>query len=190
MARREASSQLEGRVEVDDAYLGGEHPGGKRGRRSENKVPFIAAVQTDPAGHPLCVIYSQVKTFSLAEVNAWATQHLTPSCTVVSDGLACFAGVTVAGARHTPEVVGTKRKSTAMQCFIWINTLLGNLKTATSGTYHSFNFSKYGSRYLAEAQYRFNRRVDLSTIFVRLLRAAVTTNKRTEARLRLAEDQR
>jgi transposase-like protein len=190
MAQREASRQLEGRVEVDDAYLGGEHPGGKRGRGSENKVPFIAAVQTDPEGHPLRVVYSPVKTFNLAEVKAWAAQHLTPSCTVVSDGLACFAGVTAIGARHMPEVVGTKRKSTDMPCFKWINTLLGNLKTATSGTYHAFDFSKYGFRYLAEAQYRFNRRVDLSTIFVRLLRAAVTTSKRTEARLRLAEDRR
>ena len=31
MARREDRYTLEGRIEVDDAYLGGEHPGGKRG---------------------------------------------------------------------------------------------------------------------------------------------------------------
>jgi hypothetical protein len=32
---------------------------------------------------------------------------------------------------------------------------LGNLKTAYSGTYHAFDFSKYADRYLAEVQYRF-----------------------------------
>jgi hypothetical protein len=43
---------------------------------------------------------------------------------------------------------------------------------------------------LAEAQYRFNRRFDLSVILPRLLRAAVATGKRTEPWLRLAEAQR
>ena len=46
MVQREAPRTLEGRVEIDDAYLGGERTGGKRGRGSENKVPFVAAVET------------------------------------------------------------------------------------------------------------------------------------------------
>ena len=45
MLLREASRQLTGRVEIDDAYLGGEVHGGKAGRGSPNKVPFAAAVQ-------------------------------------------------------------------------------------------------------------------------------------------------
>ena len=50
MYLREDTRRLNGRVVVDDAYLGGRLPGGKRGRGSENKVSFIAAVQTDSAG--------------------------------------------------------------------------------------------------------------------------------------------
>ena len=50
MRQREDSRVLDGRVEIDDAYLGGERTGGKRGRGSKNKVPFIAAVQTTPEG--------------------------------------------------------------------------------------------------------------------------------------------
>jgi len=34
MAEREADRKLDGRIEVDDADLGGAHPGGKRGRGS------------------------------------------------------------------------------------------------------------------------------------------------------------
>ena len=188
MVEREQTRKLDGRVEVDDAYLGGELPGGKAGRGSENKVPFIAAVQTSESGHPLMAVFSRVKTFSRAEIKDWAGLHLAASATVVSDGLACFASVTTGGAAHEPVVVGTKRKSTSMPCFKWVNTVLGNLKTATSGTYHAFDFYKYGFRYLAEAQYRFNRRFDLTTILPRLLRAATTTGKRTEQWLRLAED--
>jgi hypothetical protein len=48
MRQREDSRQLDGRVEIDDAYLGGERSGGKRGRGSQNKVPFVAAVQNQP----------------------------------------------------------------------------------------------------------------------------------------------
>ena len=71
-----------------------------------------------------------------------------------------------------------------------VNTFLGNLKTAYSGTYHAFDFEKYGFLYLAEAQYRFNRRFEMSTIFIRLLHVAAATGSRTEAWMRLAEDQR
>ncbi|AAW76348.1 IS1595 transposase [Xanthomonas oryzae pv. oryzae KACC 10331] len=34
-------------MQIDDAYLGGERSGGKRGRGSENKQPFVIAVQVD-----------------------------------------------------------------------------------------------------------------------------------------------
>ncbi|MBC8210572.1 MAG: IS1595 family transposase, partial [Gammaproteobacteria bacterium] len=42
-------------------------------------------------------------------------------------------------------------------------------------------------RYLAEAQYRFNRRFDLRVILTRLLRAAVTTRPKPLHITRLAE---
>ena len=68
-----------------------------------------------------------------------------------------------------------------------INTLLGNLKTALSGTYHAFDFVKYAHRYLAEAQYRFNRRFNLASILPRLLRAASVTTPRNAQFIRAAE---
>lgn len=186
MYERETQTVLSGRVEIDDAYLGGENPGGKAGRGSENKSPFIAAVQTNKSGNPVYAVFSRVKSFSLDEVAAWAKTSLSPHAIVVSDGLACFNAVTVAGCEHQKEVVGKKRKSTDMECFTWVNTVLGNLKTAISGTYHVYDFEKYGCRYLAEHQYRFNRRFDLAGMFKRLGAAATRTGKRPEKYLRLA----
>jgi transposase-like protein len=61
MSEREEPRQLDGRVEIDDAYLGGELPGGKSGRGSENKVSFIAAVQTTETGQPLRVCLSKLE---------------------------------------------------------------------------------------------------------------------------------
>jgi hypothetical protein len=40
----------------------------------------------------------------------------------------------------------------ALPEFKWVNTILGNLKTAITGTYHAFDFAKYAHRYLAEFQ--------------------------------------
>ena len=48
MARREGETRLAGRVEMDDAYLGGVRSGGKRGRGAAGKTPFVAAVSTSP----------------------------------------------------------------------------------------------------------------------------------------------
>jgi len=186
MCEREESTILAQRVEIDDAYLGGERTGGKVGRGSENKIPFIAAVETNEEGHPLRVLFSTVKTFSRSEIEAWAKRWLAPTATVISDGLACFRGVEKAGCVHQPQVVGQGRKSTEMGCFYWINTILGNLKTAIDGTYHGFKFEKYAHRYLAEVQYRFNRRFDLRSILPRLIYAAASIGKRPEAYLRLA----
>lgn len=190
MYEREATTKLSGRVEIDDAYLGGELPGGKSGRGSENKTPFIAAVQTNANGNPIYAVFSQVKSFCLDEVSSWAKTFLAPGTVVVSDGLNCFHGVTDADCIHQREVVGSGRKSTEMDCFSWINTILGNLKTAATGTFHAYNFKKYAYRYLGEAQYRFNRRFNLKTILPRFIAAASQTGARPERLLRLSEDYR
>lgn len=68
-----------------------------------------------------------------------------------------------------------------------VNTLIGNIKTALSGTYHAVDFAKYGYRYLAEVQFRFNRRYDMRSILRGLLRALVTAPKQPERGIRVAE---
>jgi transposase-like protein len=188
MLAKEKTTKLSGRIEADDAYFGGENPGGKSGRGSENKVPFIAAVQTNKNGNPVYAVFSTVKAFNREEVLAWATRSLVPSSTVVTDGLSCFAAVTDAGCVHQKEVVGKKRKSTDMECFTWVNTILGNLKTSMSGTFHAFDFEKYASRYLAAVQYRFNRRFDLRALLPRFVKAVAVAGKRPQHWIRLAED--
>ena len=186
MREREDSRVLDGRVEIDDAYLGGELAGGKSGRGSQNKVPFIAAVQTTPDGRPQFACFAQ-QPFTTEAVAAWAAKSLAPSATVVTDGLWCFGAVKLIGAEHQPTVTGGGAASSKLPQFKAINTLLSNLKTALNGTYHAFDFAKYAHRYLAEAQYRFNRRLNLSSILARLLRAASVTSPRPAQFIRAAE---
>ena len=186
MREREDSRVLDGRVEMDDAYLGGELAGGKPGRGSKNKVSFIAAVQTTRDGHPQFACFA-LQPFTNEGVGAFAAKSLAPSATVVSDGLWYFRSVMLIGAEHEPTVTGGSAASVKLPQFKAINTLLGNLKTAFSGTYHAFDFAKYAHRYLAEVQYRFNRRFDLASILPRLLRAACATSPRPAQFIRAAE---
>lgn len=60
MADRDKGLVLKGRIEIDDAYLGGEHPG-TPGRGSENKVPFVAAVQPTADGKPQKVCFKAMR---------------------------------------------------------------------------------------------------------------------------------
>ena len=187
MVERDAAYVLSGQVQVDDAYLGGELPGGKAGRGSENKAPFVAAVSLSEEGYPIQAKLSPVGGFTRKAIAAWAHACLAPDSLVVSDGLACWSGVVDAGSKHFPEVVGGRHPKD-LPNFRWINTVLGNVKTSLNGAYHAFTFDKYAVRYLGAIAYRFNRRFDLAALPSRLLRAAVTLGPRPERVLRLAAD--
>ena len=76
MMEREAQKPLDGRVEMDDAYLGGARSGGKRGRGSPGKRPFVAAVETTDDGKPKRIKLRQVKRFTKKAIKAMAEQHL------------------------------------------------------------------------------------------------------------------
>ena len=186
MLEREAPRTLSGRVELDDAYLGGEHAG-STGRGSANKVPFVVAVQSSEQGYALYARLDRVAAFSSAAIAAWAAKALAASAHVVSDGLQCFRAVAGQVASHERIVVGSGRSAVEHPEFLRVNTVLANLKTAIAGTYHAFEFAKYADRYLAEVQYRFNRRFDLKAILSRLLRAVATTLPRPEKTIRMAE---
>ena len=186
MLERDADAQLTGRVELDDAYLGGERSGGRRGRGSPGKTPFVAAVETTEEGKPVRLKLRRVTSFCGRAISGFARRSLAPDCEVVSDGLACFAAVAEAGCRH--EVIKTGSGATAARApaFKWVNTALGNIKAAITGTYRSIS-QKHVPRYLAEFGYRFNRRYDLAAMLPRLTKAAARTPPMPYRLLKLAE---
>jgi hypothetical protein len=87
----------------------------------------------------------------------------------------------------TPAIIVGGRKPKDVPEFLWVNTILGNLKTSLGGSYHAFDFAKYAARYLAAFAYRFNRRFQLDTLPKRLLVAAIAIGPRSDAWLRSAE---
>jgi hypothetical protein len=184
MAEREAGRRLGGNVLLDDAYLGGELNGGKAGRGSQNKVPFVIAVEVSDQGHPRQAVITPVSGFTLKALSEWTQAHLRPDTDVFSDGLGAFRAVIEAGHAHTVIESAGGRDATEAGGMRWLNTVLSNVKRALDGTYHAFGFATYAHRYLAEAAWRFNRRFELQILVPRLLVAVARCKPWTEHRLR------
>jgi transposase-like protein len=172
MYERQQHERLSERIEMDDAYIGGERSG-KRGRGSENKIPFIAAVETRD-GKPMRMHLRRVKGFRKSEITRYAKRSLSAGSLVVSDGLSCVQGVTDAGCFHEPILVGRGRQAAQHPAFKWVNTVLGNVKSALRSTFHAVR-EKHVPRYLAEFEYRFNRRFDLPSMIPRFIYVAART---------------
>jgi hypothetical protein len=173
MAQREATRLLEGVVLADDAVLGGVQAG-KPGRGLENKAPFIAAVELDDNGHPQHVRFDPIPDYRSATFRDWAKRTLHPDAHLVTDGCNSFNAAGAEVSAHGAIVVGD-RKSSELAPFRWVNTLISNAKTAITGTCHHFDFDKYRHRYLAEAQYRVNRRFELASLVGRLVHTCACT---------------
>jgi len=87
---------------------------------------------------------------------------------------------------HERHITGGGRASVENPAFNWINTLLGNVKNAITGTYHAIR-GQHAPRYLTEFEYRFNRRYDLKAMIPRFLTVAVRTPPMPYRFLKMAE---
>jgi hypothetical protein len=101
---------------------------------------------------------TDIRGFQTTEITRWARQHVTPGSEVMSDGLA-FSPGSLAGCKQNAIVAGGGPRSVTKAEFTWVNTMIGNVKNAITGTCHSVGGNhKHLPRYLAEFIYRFNRR--------------------------------
>ncbi len=186
MRLAEADRQFTDRGEIDDADLGGERSGGKAGRGSENRVPFVAADQTTEDGLPhLACLLPRPSTNKVME--EFLARNATLPLALVSNGLNRFQVAASAGTVHDREITGGGKASALNEKFKAVNTLIGNVNTALTGTYHGIKFAKYAYRYLAEVQFRFNLRCDLRAILDSLPVAVVRAPRNPQRGIRGAE---
>lgn len=185
LRQSEAQRQLSGRVELDDAYLGGQRSGGKPGRGSENKVPFVVAVQTSAGGEIDRVCMAQLP-FQRSAIDEFVQFHLVRPLTIVSDGLDCFKVAGNAGV-HERVITGGGKQAAKLPEFSAVNTVLSNLKSAFGGTLHAFAFAKYAARYLGDFQFRINHRHRMDRLLHKMLGALATAVPRHGARIRATE---
>lgn len=174
MRRSGESLRLEGRVEMDDVFLGGHRPGGKVGRGAAGKTPFVAAVETTPDKKPKRIRLKRIARFKRKRIKSLAKRVVAAGSTVVTDGLSSFRGIPDAGLAHQVVVTGKGYRAAKNPAFTALNTILGNIKSAIAGTYRAVR-RKHVSRYLAEFEWRFNHRTNLAAMIPVLILDAVTT---------------
>jgi len=103
MMERDATKPLSGRVEIDNAYLGGERSGGKRGRGAPGKTPFVAAVETTPDGKPVRLKLGRVASFCSASISGW---------------LLLGSGMVAGPSRHQARDEGAEQGLAASACVV------------------------------------------------------------------------
>jgi len=184
MQERNKAYRLKGEVQIDDAYLGGERRG-TPGRGAAGKTPFLAAVETRD-GKPFYIKLRPVPAFTHRAAERFAQEALDPATFVISDGLFCFAGLAAAGLAHRAIKRGRASRRTVDPRFKWVNTCLGNIKGAITGTCRAIR-RQHAGRYLAAYEYRFNRRFDLPKMVPALAAAALATAPKPYRSLRVAE---
>jgi hypothetical protein len=186
MKESDDKSHIGGIIQVDDVYWGGEKRGGKRGRGSENKTPFVAAVALNEEGHPIRMKLMVVEGFSTNVIEQWINHHLHPGSVVISDGLNCFTAFDSPHTEHVRVVTGGNLDLMDHPAFKWVNVMIGNVKTSIRGSCHAIR-AKHLPRYLAEYCYRFNNRFDLRELFPKLVKTAIKTPAMPYRLLKMAE---
>lgn len=187
MKTADDSEPLSGLIQVDDAYWGGVKRGGKRGRGAPGKTPFIAAISKNEKGHPIHIRFSRIGSFTANEIGNWAVKHLQGKSIVITDGLASFLEFERLGHIHGSVVTKGAYKSPHFITFKWLNTAIGNIKTAIRGTYHKLSHDHL-PRYLAEFCFRFNRRFRMELMVPTLIKFSANSLPIPQRQLNIAED--
>src|SRR3954471_13235806 len=146
MAGRENAKRLGGRVEMDDAYLGG-HRSGERGRGAAGKQPFVAAVSTSDDRRPRKIKLLPVKGFRKKEVKRPVGEHLASASRLATDGLSCWTAAAEAGLEHTAMVTGGGKRAAG-----WSPFRRGTTTPGPAGQHHARHRQGGDHRHLPPGQ--------------------------------------
>ena len=172
-AREAEKPRLEGRVEVDDAYLGGRaraaSAAGARPARRRSWPRSRRRPSASPGGsaHRRQGLQEEGDR-DAGQARPRRRQQRRDRRPVLLDG--------GHGRPAAPLPDGHRQRAEAAKWapFTWVNTALGNIKTALAGTYHHVS-AKHAQRYLTSFAWRFNRRYQLDTLTERLAYACART---------------
>ena len=159
MANVDGEKPLDGQVEVDETYIGGETTGGKRGRGAPNKTIIVGMLDRD--GDVMTKVVPNVKKLTLQPIIA---ANVEAGSTVHSDELRSYSGLTYHGFKH--ETVNHGRgEYVDGDCHVnGMEGFWARLKLSIRGT-HVHVSGKHLWKYAKEFEYRYNRRKQPASIF-------------------------
>jgi len=176
---RPGRDKLEGRIEVDECYIGGVKQGGKRGRGAENKVLVAVAVEVNDnkTGRVRLKVIDDASAESL---HCFVLETIQDGSTIITDGWNGYNGLSEIG--YAQEV---KQKTDDESLLPHVHTTVSLLKRWILGTLQGSCSKEYLAYYLDEYTFRYNRRKSRSRglLFLRLLENAVQIETTTYKQL-------
>lgn len=193
MGKRDARYQLNGTVEIDDAFFVAVDLGRdkeeeiKRGRGSQRRAKVLVMVESEPAsmeekiakygketkhrkdrkmGYVKMIV---VDDLSEKTINYEAEKALNEGVTAIADEWRGYRGLSKVINKIQQTVVPPKE---AMEKLPWVHTVISNAKKMTAGVHHSVA-KEYLQNYLNEFCWKINRRDFESDKFERAMCMAV-----------------
>jgi transposase-like protein len=172
---RPGRDRLTGRVEVDEAYVGGVHPR-RRGRQRETKALVAVAVQVE--GRRLGRIrLRRIPDASAASLMDFMQDAIEPRSIVHTDGWLGYVPVRRHGYKHRVTFLQGQAQPPS-QLMPHVHQVVSLLKRWLLGTHHGAVTHEHLDYYLDEFTFRFNRRSSRSRgkLFFRLVQQAVAVS--------------
>lgn len=186
-------SKLKGDIEVDESWLGGPAPGGKRGRGAEGKVIIAIAVerlgfggksQRWKLGRARIEVIPDTTGDTLKD---FVARNCEPGSIIYTDGLNAYRGLDRLGYQHEATAI-SQGNAPAHVVLPAVHRVASLVKRWLLGTHHGGWGAQHAPAYLDEFVFRFNRRGSKARglLFYRLLQNAVSMRKTTYTNLVLS----
>lgn len=166
---RPGRDRLQGRVELDETYVGG-HEVGVVGRRTYEKALVLVAAEEDGRGIGR-IRMRRVEQLTKPKVREFLEQAVDPGSVLRTDGLNIYQGLL--GYSHEPVVV-KRQNENASTLLPRVHRVASLLKRWLLGTHQGAVRAEHLDYYLDEFTFRFNRRRSASRgkLFYRLVQQA------------------
>lgn len=159
MAQEAREDWLEGLLQLDDAYVGGQKKGGKTGRGAHGKKAVVVLAQPGSRKKPGKVAFAVGDQVDGHLVRELVQRHVRGKATVVSDALgANRAAASVDGVVHE-SVSATADPTGAWAELATVHRHISNAKRFLVGTHHAVGLQN-AEVFLGEFAWRFNRRYE------------------------------
>jgi hypothetical protein len=164
--------KLKGRIEIDEAFVGGLEEG-VRGRQTEKKA--LIAVAAEVRGAAIGRIrMRRIPDASARSLHGFVTEVVEPGSTLHTDDWLGYSGVEALGYEREITTIGSDKKRAGSH-FPRVHRVTSLLKRWLLGTHQGAVCKEHLNSYLDEFVFRFNRRTSASRgkLFRRLLENAV-----------------
>lgn len=175
---RPGRERLNGRIEVDETYIGGVEPGLRGGRsgRTQKTLTVIAVEIRGPHGMGRCRMMP-IPNAQAVSLHSFVVDHVESGSTLVTDAWKGYASIKTKGYLHEPrsQRAAKARGEEPGELLPAVHRVASLVKRWLLGTHQGAVDADHLAGYLNEFVFRFNRRTSRSRgmLFYRLLELAI-----------------